>query len=333
MVCCHLPPRWTRKIVKRAPLAEAKEPFHIPSMRLLRGSSARGRLGSSAHNAAKHARERIKARVLIVQDYSILCRTKSKKPETGNERRRRIPFELTCAFPLGKIVPDRMLAGHMGAAMALSRGERRLNLGMFVFAALLLDILFWALVLLGWESVDVPSDYAVCRQLTFEFPFSHGLLASVGWSCLGGVVVLFAMKGTKQQCIRAAMFISAAVFSHWLLDALVHGPELPISGAFSTKVGLSLWDHLTIALVLEAVIALVGLCIYLLGSGISRPRRIASVVLSVFVVLMTMAGMTVAPAPPSSAQLAGSSLFAILVMVLLFSWIDSGRNSTGITGK
>jgi hypothetical protein len=250
-----------------------------------------------------------------------------------NGGRRRIPFELTCAFPPGKTAPVRMLAGHMGAAMALSRGERRLNLGLFVFAALLPDVLFWALVLLGRESVEIPPDYAVRHQLAFEFPFSHGLLASAGWSGLAAVVVFFIMKGTRQPCIRAAMLVGAAVFSHWLLDALVHGPELPISGACSTKVGMSLWDHFTIALVLEAVIALVGLYIYLFGSGISRPRKIAAVTLSVFVVLLTTAGMTVAPVPPSSAKLAGSSLFVIVVMVLLFSWIDSGRNSTGIPGK
>lgn len=42
-----------------------------------------------------------------------------------------------------------MFVGHVGAAMVLHRAERRLNLGVFVFAALLLDVVLWAFVLQG----------------------------------------------------------------------------------------------------------------------------------------------------------------------------------------
>jgi hypothetical protein len=43
-----------------------------------------------------------------------------------------------------------MLAGHVGAALAVGRAERHVNVGAFVIAALLLDILLWLFVLLGW---------------------------------------------------------------------------------------------------------------------------------------------------------------------------------------
>lgn len=49
-----------------------------------------------------------------------------------------------------------MLVGHVGAALALRRAERRVNLGVLILAALLLDVLLWLFVLAGLEQVIVP---------------------------------------------------------------------------------------------------------------------------------------------------------------------------------
>ena len=42
-----------------------------------------------------------------------------------------------------------MFAGHVGAALAIGRAERRVNIGVFITASLLLDLFLWLLVLLG----------------------------------------------------------------------------------------------------------------------------------------------------------------------------------------
>src|SRR5262249_5360635 len=110
-----------------------------------------------------------------------------------------------------------MFAGHVGAGMALSKLERRLNLGVFIFAAFILDVLLWAFVLRGWESVEVPSDFSTHHQLAFDLPYSHGLLASLGWSVLSLVFAYLAIKRPQRERIRAALVIGTAVFSHWLL--------------------------------------------------------------------------------------------------------------------
>jgi hypothetical protein len=70
-----------------------------------------------------------------------------------------------------------MFAGHVGAALAIGRAEPEINVGIFVFAALLPDVLLWILVLLGWESVTIPADFASTHQAAYVFPWSHGLLA------------------------------------------------------------------------------------------------------------------------------------------------------------
>jgi len=158
-----------------------------------------------------------------------------------------------------------VFAGHVGAALAIGRAERRINVGTFVFAALLLDVVLWIFVLLGWETATISPDFARSHQVAFGFPFSHGLVASIGWSVMFGALVAYALVRLPDGRLRAAALIGAAVFSHWLLDALVHVPELPLASAASTKIGLGLWQRLPAALALEALIVVAGLWLFLPG--------------------------------------------------------------------
>ncbi len=82
-----------------------------------------------------------------------------------------------------------MFAGHIGAAMAIARADRRVNVGVFVFAGVLLDVVLWPLVLLGWESATIPANFRVTYQAEFVFPLSHGLLTSIAWSVLAGMTM------------------------------------------------------------------------------------------------------------------------------------------------
>ena len=218
-----------------------------------------------------------------------------------------------------------MFAGHIGAALAIGRAERRVNVGAFVFAALLLDVVLWVFVLLGWETVTIPQEFARTHQAAFDFPYSHGLVASLGWSVLSGTVLAYAFARSTGRTGRAAALIAGAVFSHWILDALVHAPELPLTGSTSTKVGLGLWQQLPIGLALEAAIVLLGLWLYVPGAPLSRGRKLALVVLCLLLLMFTIAGMTVAPPPPSAAAMAGSSLVTLLVVCVVVGWIGMGR--------
>ena len=217
-----------------------------------------------------------------------------------------------------------MFAGHIGAALAISRADRRVNVGVFVGAALLLDFVLWLLVLLGVESVVIPFNFASTHQPEFVFPYSHGLLASVLWSGIAGAIAFFACWDRPALKWRAAVLVAAAVFSHWLLDALVHRPEMPLTGGTSPMVGLALWDSLYVALDVEALIVAAGLYLYVHGSGLSRSRSVALTVLTLVTLVFTVAGMTVAPPPPSALAMAGSSLVAIGVICAFFCWL--GRN-------
>jgi hypothetical protein len=209
-----------------------------------------------------------------------------------------------------------MFAGHIGAGLAIGRAQREVNVGVFIAAALLLDVLLWLFVLFGWESVAIPPDFADTHQPEFVFPYSHGLLASAGWSALAGglAFMLFSHLSTRW---RIATLVAVAVLSHWVLDALVHRPELPLAGPGSHRLGLALWNNMPFALTLEAALVVAGLYLFISGTRVTRNKSIALVLLSGVVMAFTAVGMTMAPAPPSATAMAGSSLAALAVVCVL----------------
>jgi hypothetical protein len=217
-----------------------------------------------------------------------------------------------------------MFAGHIGVAFAAARIEPRVNVGMFAAASLLLDLLLWLFILAGWESVAIPADFPQTHQPAFVFPYSHGLLASFVWSALAGALVLLLPKIRAGEKSRSAILVAGVVLSHWLLDALVHRPELPVTGAASHQVGLGLWNSMPVALLVEAALVLVGTLLFLRSCGLSRPKKLALAVLCLLVLAFTVAGMTVAPPPPSAGAMAGSSLATIVLVCVLMGWLGSG---------
>ncbi len=217
-----------------------------------------------------------------------------------------------------------MFAGHIGVALAAARVEPRVNVGMFAAASLLLDLLLWLFIPFGWESVAIPADFPQTHQPEFVFPYSHGLFASVVWSTLAGAFVFLLSKSRVGEKSRSAFLVAGVVFSHWLLDALVHRPELPITDAASHQVGLGLWNNMPVALAVEAVLVFVGTLLFFPGCGLSRPKELALAVLSLLVLAFTVVGMTVAPPPPSATAMAGSSLGTIVLVCVLIGWLGSG---------
>jgi hypothetical protein len=195
------------------------------------------------------------------------------------------------------------------------------NVGVFIAAALFLDALLWLFVLVGWESIILPSDIARTHQPDYVFPYSHGLVASLAWSAAAGAVAFAAYRRQGAARVRIALLVAAAVSSHWLLDALVHRPELPLVGSDSPKVGLGLWSSLPTALCIEVAILAIGFCLFVPGCRMSRGRWLAFTVLSLVIAVATVAGMTIAPPPPSPEAMAVSSGVTIVLVCALAGWL------------
>jgi hypothetical protein len=219
-----------------------------------------------------------------------------------------------------------MFAGHVGVALAIGRAEKRVNIGVFVCASLLLDILLWTFILLGWESATLPADFSRSHQARFIFPYSHGLMACVVWSALAGVAALLWYRRLNGRKVRVACLVGAAVLSHWILDAVVHVPELPLAGPASTKVGLGLWKSMPVALTVEGLLVTLGIGMFVPGASLSRGRKTGLCSLCVVILAFTIAGMTIAPPPPSVSVMAGGALATLIVVCAVACWLGHLRN-------
>jgi hypothetical protein len=183
---------------------------------------------------------------------------------------------------------------------------------------MLLDVLLGIFVLLGLEHVLVPPDFATGHYLMFDFPYSHGLVASLIWSALAAAGWLWLGTGRT-----AALAAGTGVFSHFLCDAVEHVRGLPLVGDSSPRLGLGLWHTMPWALALELLLLAAGAWLFLRSRpGLSRIRRgVLLGVLGLVAVAQVIGQTTASVAPPASA-LAVSWMVQTALLVVLGAWVD-----------
>lgn len=152
-----------------------------------------------------------------------------------------------------------MFLAHYAVAFGAKRVAPRASLGLLVLAAQWLDLI-WPMFVLGkleWFSVD--PGITAYTPLDFEhYPYSHSLLAVLGWSLLLGVLVF-----ARGKSRRVAVVVALLVTSHWVLDFISHRPDLPLTITGQTKVGLGLWNSFVGTILAELALFAAGLVIYL----------------------------------------------------------------------
>ena len=117
-----------------------------------------------------------------------------------------------------------MFAGHFAAALAAKSVAPRTSLGTLTFAAQWIDLLWPTLLLAGFERVRIEPGATATNPLVFEhYPWSHSLAAVCAWA-----LVIGTLHFTTRRDARAAVVIGSLVVSHWLLDVVVHVPDLPV---------------------------------------------------------------------------------------------------------
>lgn len=130
-----------------------------------------------------------------------------------------------------------MFVGHYAASLAAKAIEPGAPLWSYVIAAQAIDIGWGALVMAGVEKVRIDPSLPGSALDLYHMPFTHSLPAVVLWS-LAGLVLARAARLPW----GAAIAIASVVFSHWLLDLLVHRPDLELWFGGS-KVGFGLWNY------------------------------------------------------------------------------------------
>jgi len=217
-----------------------------------------------------------------------------------------------------------MFAGHLAVGLVLKKIDHRINLAWLFFATLFHDFLLGIFTLLGLEQILIPTNYAQVHYLMFDFRYSHSLIASILWSLLGfGITYVVLHKWTNKERVQASIAIALSVFSHFVLDWIVHVPDLPLLGADSPKLGLGLWENLPLALALETILVLIGFIFYLTTiKPKSNLARYGLGGLLLFVTVMTIMGMWFATTPPPMMGAAMSWIFQPFLICGLAYWFD-----------
>jgi hypothetical protein len=213
-----------------------------------------------------------------------------------------------------------MFLGHFGAGFGAKSLAPRTSLGTLFLAVQFLDLLWPTLLLLGFERVEIRPGITRVTPLDFtSYPLSHSLALALVWG-LVFAIVYWAVRRYRTGAIVAA----ACVVSHWVLDALVHRPDLPLLPQGGVKVGLGLWSSLPVTLVLELVALGVGLAIYLRQTYAAD--RIGSVGLWALVVflLVIYVSSVFGPPPPSATAIAWAGQAQWLIVVFAYA-IDRHR--------
>ena len=117
-----------------------------------------------------------------------------------------------------------MVLGHYGLALAMKRAAPRLSLGTLTGAAQLADLIWPVLLLIGLEHVSIVPNTNPHLRLSFDsYPWTHSLLTAAVWGVLAGGAYA-AIRADR----RGGVIVGLLVVSHWVLDWIVHLPDLPL---------------------------------------------------------------------------------------------------------
>ena len=217
-----------------------------------------------------------------------------------------------------------MFVGHYAASLALKRFEKRASLGVLFLAVQLVDIVFFPLVLLGIERLNIVENFTQSTHFELEYmPFTHSLVAFLIWA--GLAYAFFRWVVVKSNSV--AIVVALAVMSHWLLDVVVHTPDMPLWSDASLKLGLGLWNNAIATYLLEAALLVAGLWLYLRST--SATSRTGKYGMGVFVVVLLLVNIVNIFGPlqgDSKVVLALTGVASYLVFAAVAFWLDPKRS-------
>lgn len=233
-----------------------------------------------------------------------------------------------------------MFMGHYGLAVwDAQRGKKRplISLWQAFLAVQFMDIVFAILAVFDIEGTVMKSG-----QPFFDIKWSHSFVSSVLLSFLGGAVFLFFKPKVG---IKGFWVIAALVFSHWLLDLVVHRPDLPLYPQSSQLFGFGFWNYPIAAFILEIGLLFLGLFYWV---RVTSPKNmlftIAPWCLFAFMVaiqflfitqpgLHLQAGTFDPSSQPQGIALGLSALFTFALLATLIGFIENGRSSIHISSS
>lgn len=215
-----------------------------------------------------------------------------------------------------------MFIGHFGVGFGAKTVAPKVSLGTLFLAAQFIDLIWPTLLQAGGERVRIAPGASGITPLAFtHYPWSHSLLMTLVW----GALLAAAYYGLRRDR-HGALVVGLLVPSHWLLDLLVHAPDLPLYPGPSPLFGLGLWHSLPWTLAIETALFAGGVVLYARSTrATDKTGRWALWGLVAFLALIHVANAFGDP-PPNVAALAWVSQ-AQWLLVLWAYWADKHRSA------
>ncbi len=212
--------------------------------------------------------------------------------------------------------------GHFGVGLALKKTDTgdSVNLGILTLAGLFLDLLYYIFLITGIEGMLTGSE-----NLLSALPYSHGVLASIVWSAAAFMMVWLWKREQWKKPLQSALIVAAAVFSHFILDAIYYTLGLP-SGILTA---------------IQWILVVAGLWLYIntvkqktqvSAWKLILPAAIPVIVLSIPTILLLFAGPVSTATLPDPGLIGVFGIFQILVCAAVAFWIDHNVRKPGSNG-
>ena len=189
-----------------------------------------------------------------------------------------------------------MFIGHAAVALAAKPLLPRVNLAWPLAAAFWLDMVWPVLLLFGVEQVRIDPGNTAFTPLDFVH-------------------------------YREAVILGLLVFSHWVLDAISHRPDLPLWPGSGTLIGFGLWNSVPATMIVEGAMFAAGVWIYA-RSAPSRDRT-GTWAFRGLVGFLALAylGNVFGPPPPNVQAIAIAGIAGGVLFTLWAWWADRHRGA------
>jgi hypothetical protein len=214
-----------------------------------------------------------------------------------------------------------MFIGHFGVGLAAKRAAPRASLPVLMIAPQFSDVLWPIFNLIGIEHTHIVPGITAASPLSLDYlPYSHSLVSSVIQSIAFAAIYLAITRDR-----RAAIVLGLVVFSHWVLDWISHGPDMPILHGDGPRYGLGLWNSIPATIAVEGGLFALGCAIY---ARMTRAKDRAGAIgwwAMVAVLAVAFVGSIFGPPPPSMDAMLAMAFGLLIVIVPVTWWIDRHR--------
>lgn len=189
-----------------------------------------------------------------------------------------------------------MVAGHFALATAVRTKYPEVPLWALMVSTQLLDIIFIPLYVANIEKI-VSVGSGGYGEAIIHADYTHSLLGALVIAAVAGFIA------RRWLSKKGSLVIAAMVFSHWILDLIVHRMDMPLfPGNFGNLplFGFGLWGEPLWSLALEFLMVVLASILYtkfVLSKTAASPARrkravVSSVVLSSLLILSLLGSLS-----------------------------------------